>query len=167
MQKKSPVLAAIGAMEKAIEWAITIIVGAMVLNIAVAVFSRYVLNHSFAWGEELGRYLMIWAGFLGAALAMKADEHIGLTSIVQALPKALGRVVRIVARCVVLAFLVIILFTSFQHLKNLSIQRSSAMEVPMAVPYLSVTIGVFFMAIEELLHIVKALLDRPEASQEK
>ncbi|MGB4585899.1 MAG: hypothetical protein WBH66_02490, partial [Rectinemataceae bacterium] len=60
-----------------------------------------------------------------------------------------------------------ILFTSFQHLKNLSIQRSSAMEVPMAVPYLSVTIGVFFMAIEELLHIVKALLNRPEASQEK
>jgi TRAP-type C4-dicarboxylate transport system permease small subunit len=162
MQKNSLVLTAIGVMEKAIEWAITIIVGTMVLNIGIAVFSRYVLNSSFSWGEELGRYLMIWAGFLGAALAMKADEHIGLTSIVDALPKALGRFVRIIARCIVLVFLIIILFTSFKHLKNLSIQRSSAMEIPMAIPYLSVTVGVFLMAIEEILHIVKAFQPRIE-----
>jgi TRAP-type C4-dicarboxylate transport system permease small subunit len=162
MLKNSPLLAIIGIVEKIVEWAITLIVSVMVLNIAVSVFSRYVLNHSFAWGEELGRYLMIWAGFLGAALAMKADEHIGLTSIVDALPKALGRVIRILARCVVLAFLLIILVNSFKHLKSLSIQRSSAMEVPMVVPYFSVTMGVFLMAIEELLHIVKAFLNRPQ-----
>lgn len=164
MQEKiSPLLRIIRLMEKAIEWLITLIVAVMVLNIAVSVFSRYVLNNSFAWGEELGRYLMIWAGFLGASLAMKYDEHIGLTSIVDALPKAVGRVIRIFSRCIVFAFLIIILTTSFKHLSNLSIQRSSAMEVPMVVPYASVTLGVFFMAVEELLHIVKAILHRPDA----
>ncbi len=167
MRKNPPLPAVIRVIEKIIEWVITLIVAVMVLNIAVSVFSRYVLNHSFSWSEELGRYLMIWAGFLGAALAMKADEHIGLTSIVDALPKALGRIVRISARCVVLAFLLIILFNSFKHLKSLNIQRSSAMEVPMAVPYFSVTIGVFLMAIEELLHIVRALFNQPRTNQEK
>jgi TRAP-type C4-dicarboxylate transport system permease small subunit len=167
MRKNSPVPDIIGIIEKMIEWAITLIVGVMVLNIAVSVFSRYVLNHSFSWGEELGRYLMIWAGFLGAALAMKADEHIGLTSIVDALPKALGKIVRILARCIVLAFLLIILFNSFRHLKGLNIQRSSAMEVPMIVPYFSVTIGVFLMAIEEFLHILKALAGGRRAAPEK
>ncbi len=144
-------------MEKAIEWAITLILGVMILNIGVAVFSRYVLNHSFPWAEELGRYLMIWMGYLGASLAMKSDEHIGLTAIVQALPARLQKWMVILTRLVVEVFLVIILVNSFKHLNTLSIQRSSAMEVPMVIPYFSVTAGSFMMAVEELIHIIRGI----------
>lgn len=144
-------------MEKAVEWAITIILGVMVANIAVAVFGRYVLNHSFPWAEELGRYLMIWMGYLGASLAMKSDEHIGLTAVVSAIPVKIRKWVVLATRLIVEVFLVIILVNSFKHLSTLSIQRSSAMEIPMVIPYFSVTTGSFLMALEELIHIIRGM----------
>lgn len=147
----------LSAMEKIVEWAIALMLGVMVVNIAVAVFSRYVLNHSFPWAEELGRYLMIWIGYLGASLAMKSDEHIGLTAIVSALPAKLRKWVVIASRIIVEVFLIVILVNSFKHLDTLSIQRSSAMEIPMVIPYFSVTVGSFLMAVEEFIHIVQGV----------
>ncbi len=155
MGNKTEKIGIVSVMEKAVEWAITFMLGVMVLNVAVAVFSRYVLNHSFPWAEELGRYLMIWTGYLGASLAMKSDEHIGLTVVVSALQSRLRKWVVVASRIIVEVFLIVILINSFKHLSTLSIQRSSAMEIPMAIPYFSVTAGTFLMAVEELIHIVR------------
>lgn len=157
MGKNSERINVLSIMEKTVEWAITFILGVMVINIAVAVFGRYVLNHSFPWAEELGRYLMIWMGYLGASLAMKSDEHIGLTAIISVFPKNVQKWLVIAGRLVVEVFLVLILINSFKHLSTLSIQRSSAMEIPMAIPYFSVTAGSFLMAIEEGIHIFRGI----------
>ncbi|MDP3177492.1 MAG: TRAP transporter small permease [Spirochaetaceae bacterium] len=143
-------------MEKAVEWAVSIIVGLMVVNIALGVFFRYVLSNSLPWTEELGRYLMVWAGFLGATLAMRDNEHVGLTAFSDRLPPRAKKIVETIVRMIVLAFLVTILFTSFRHLESLSIQRSSALELPMVVPYSSVTVGVLLMAIENVACIFRS-----------
>ena len=41
----------------------------------VQVFTRYVLNYSFTWFEELGRYLGVFITFLGAAIGVKSSSH--------------------------------------------------------------------------------------------
>lgn len=137
-------------LERALEAVIVVIVGIMVLNIAAGVFFRYVLRNSLYWTEELGRYLMVWVGYLGAVLAMREDGHVGITSVVNALPPMGKKIVTTIARLIVLGFLVVIMVTSFGHLKTLNIQTSSAMEIPMIYPYLSVTVGTFLMAVETI-----------------
>jgi TRAP-type C4-dicarboxylate transport system permease small subunit len=141
-------------METCIEWILCIIVGIMVVNVATGVFFRYVLQNSLSWTEELGRYLMIWMGYLGAVLAMKEGSHVGITSFIGLFPPVVRRVLEVLANLIVLAFLSIVLVKSFSHLETLSIQRSSAMELPMVFPYLAVTVGVFLMAIETLMVIL-------------
>ncbi len=47
-----------------------------------------------------------------------------------------------------------VVVTSFTHLQTLSIQKSSAMEIPMAIPYLSVTVGAFLMAIVNIIRLL-------------
>ena len=137
-------------MESILEMVIVVIVGIMVANIAAGVFFRYVLQNSLFWTEELGRYLMVWAGYLGAVLAMREDGHVGITAVVSALPPAGRRIANTFAKLIVLAFLLVIVVMSFTHLKTLTIQRSSAMEIPMIIPYLSVTVGTMLMAVETI-----------------
>jgi TRAP-type C4-dicarboxylate transport system permease small subunit len=141
-------------MEKVIGWVATAIIAVMVVNILLGVFSRFVLHLGIPFTEELGRYLMIWAGYLGCALALKEGSHISITAVVELFPPAGRRVIRFLARLIVTVFLAVIVVTSFKHLRSLRIQKSSAMEIPMAVPYLAVTVGAFLMAVVNLIHLL-------------
>lgn len=44
---------------------------AMTLIMGIQVFSRYVLQTSLSWSEELTRYLFIWSGFLSVSYCTK------------------------------------------------------------------------------------------------
>ena len=145
---------AITGMEKVIEWVATMIISVMVVNILLGVFSRFVLHLGIPFTEELGRYLMIWAGYLGCVLALKEDSHISITAVVDLFPPAGRRVIRFIARLVVSVFLAVIVVTSFTHLRSLKIQKSSAMEIPMVIPYLAVTVGAFLMAIVNTIRLL-------------
>ncbi|MCX7026465.1 MAG: TRAP transporter small permease [Spirochaetes bacterium] len=151
MSSTSLMAKALKTMETVVEWAVTVIVAIMVVNISLGVFCRYVLNDALFWTEEMSRYLMIWAGMLGAGLAMKDDGHVGLNFFVDIFPTKAKWVFRFLSRLVVTVFLAILLIKSFDYLRTLSIQKSAAMELPMVIPYLSVTLGAILMSIENLV----------------
>ncbi len=54
-------------------------------------FSRYVLNDSIGWTEEIARYLLIGVTFAGAALAVRKNSHITVEFFYRYLPGAWGR----------------------------------------------------------------------------
>lgn len=54
-------------------------------------FSRYVLNDSIGWTEEIARYLLIGVTFVGAALAVRKNSHIAVEFFYRYLPGAWGR----------------------------------------------------------------------------
>jgi TRAP-type C4-dicarboxylate transport system permease small subunit len=97
---------------------------------------------------------MIWAGYLGCVLALREGSHISITAIVDLFPPAGRRIINFLSRLIVTVFLAVIVVTSFTHLRTLSIQKSSAMEIPMAIPYLAVTVGAFLMAIVNIIHLL-------------
>ncbi|MCA9771515.1 MAG: TRAP transporter small permease [Myxococcales bacterium] len=65
-------------------WFITGAFVTMVALIFTQVILRYVFNTGLHWAEELARYLLIYAGFLGASIATKDRRHI----VIDALPRA-------------------------------------------------------------------------------
>lgn len=142
------------AIEGAIGWVVMAIVSVMVVNILMGVFSRFVFHLGIPFTEELGRYLMIWAGYLGCVLALSEGSHIAIEGVVGLFPPAVKRIINFVSRSIVTAFLAVVVVTSFTHLQTLSIQKSSALEIPMAIPYLAVTVGAFLMAIVNIIRLL-------------
>ena len=55
-------------------------------------FSRYVLNSSFAWTEELAVYCLIPVVFIGAAMCVRRSRHIQVNILYRYLPAPAGRV---------------------------------------------------------------------------
>ncbi len=54
-------------------------------------FSRYVLNDSFAWTEELAVYCLMPVVFIGAAMCVRRVRHIQVNLLYRYLPTTAGR----------------------------------------------------------------------------
>jgi hypothetical protein len=65
-----------------------LMVGCVILQF----FTRYVLNNSFAWTEEIAIYALIVVVFLGASLCVRASRHIQVDFIYRYLSQRAGRV---------------------------------------------------------------------------
>ncbi|MEJ2040626.1 MAG: TRAP transporter small permease subunit, partial [Desulfosarcinaceae bacterium] len=57
------------------------------LSVLVQVTSRYLLNRSFDWGEELPIFLFFWVSFLAAAIAYRDNSHLSVDFVVAKFPK--------------------------------------------------------------------------------
>jgi TRAP-type C4-dicarboxylate transport system permease small subunit len=81
--------------------------GALVLMtvfVAWQVFGRYVLNQSPSWTEPASVMLMSWLIFLGAAVGVRTNTHLGFDVLLYVLPRGGKRVLRMISDLVVLAF---------------------------------------------------------------
>jgi TRAP-type C4-dicarboxylate transport system permease small subunit len=143
----------LSGIEKAIVVLCYVLVSLMVINTSVGVFCRFILNNALSWTDELGRYMMIWVGFFGCYLAARDNSHVGIQMFVALFKPGAQKVMNTCARLVVIAFLVIILAKSGEQLGLLGIQKSSALEIPMAIPYSAVTFGIFMMLIENVAQL--------------
>lgn len=99
-----------GRVFRALELLLAALLLAMVVMVFANVVLRYVFNSGITASEELSRYCFVWLTFLGAVVAMRDDAHLGMSNMVELLPRT-GRVVcaalsqmLIVACCVLLVW---------------------------------------------------------------
>ena len=52
--------------------------------------TRYVMNDSAAWTEEIARYLLIAVVFIGAAIGVAKNNHIQVDFFYRHMPAAMG-----------------------------------------------------------------------------
>ena len=72
----------------ALKAAIAVCLATMVVLVFSNVVLRYVFNSGIATSEELSRWLLVWLTFLGAIVALRQHAHLGVDSLVRALPPA-------------------------------------------------------------------------------
>ncbi|CAB3628998.1 MULTISPECIES: TRAP transporter small permease [Achromobacter] len=73
------------------DWICLGIFWTMALLVFLQFFSRYVLNDSYAWTEELAVYCLIGVVFIGSAMCVRACRHIQVDFLYRYLPRPVGR----------------------------------------------------------------------------
>jgi TRAP-type C4-dicarboxylate transport system permease small subunit len=103
-----PRLRRIGRVLNALSMASLYIAGVflvlMTLFVGWQVFTRYVLNWSNAWTEPAAIMLMSWFIFLGSAVGIRENYHLGFDVLLYVLPKSGKKYLRTISDLVVLAF---------------------------------------------------------------
>ncbi len=119
----------------------------VVLNLVVGlqVFSRYVLNHSLYWSEELARYLFIWLVFLSAAIVLRMDRHIQVTAFVDLLPLRLRQAIYFLGDLLMLGFAGVVLVEGIRLASMVWTVWTAAMEIPWSLVYLGIILGMAAM----------------------
>lgn len=137
------------------EMVLCVIGASMALLISVQVFSRYALNHSIFWSEEIGRICLVWISFLGASAVYKKHGHVGIDFFVVRLPLRWRRISQLLVVLVSFFFFVLLVYHGFAFAWFVSSQKTAALGLPVFLPYLVIPVsGLLF-----LLHGSSHLLD--------
>lgn len=127
-------------------WVVAYLTLQMALVVLLGVFTRYVMNDSLAWVEELARYTMIWLAWLGGGLALRRGAHIAVEFMIDAMPPRARAVVVFLGRVAIFCFLGILLWYGIDLTSRVSMQSTIALGVSMQVPYASIPVGALLMA---------------------
>jgi C4-dicarboxylate transporter DctQ subunit len=77
-------------------WLLVLMLGLMVVLAFLQVLLRNVFGTSLGWGDVLVRQLVMWAGFIGAAVAASEERHISIDALTKFLAKRWAHVVRMI-----------------------------------------------------------------------
>lgn len=108
-------------------------------------FTRYVLNDSMAWTEEIARYLLIWVTFIGSAITIRRGTNIVVEVVQQFLPEMPARILRFGVDVVTVGFVGLLCWFAFLVMQRMQIQTMMVIEVPMSVVYGGVVLGCVLM----------------------
>jgi C4-dicarboxylate transporter DctQ subunit len=127
----------------------------LVIVVLLAVFFRYVLGDSLPWSEEVGRYLSVWVGFLGASVALRKRIHIGVDYFIDRLSKRGRRLLKLISEFTILVLLSVISYYGIELVIFQIPQKSPALLISMFWPYLSVPVGTLLMIIQCISLIIE------------
>jgi|tagenome__1003787_1003787.scaffolds.fasta_scaffold19656403_2 TRAP-type C4-dicarboxylate transport system permease small subunit len=141
------------------DWIAFAIFWALAIIVFLQVFTRYVLNSSFAWTEEIARYLLISVTFIGGGIAVRKNSHIHVELLYLLLPKAAGRVLATLVDVLRIGFLIFLLWSGIRIYAVMQTQYMTVVEVPMSVLYGVVLAGIAIMLVRSLILAVRHLRD--------
>ena len=137
-----------GILQRCTEVVVMVLMALLVVVVVMSVVFRYVLLSPLTWSEEVGRYVMIWLGFLAASIAVRDGLHVGVDFVVQWSPPALAVWLRRLARAALAGFLLIVTGYGFVLVGDLWEQWSPVLNVRMTWPYLAIPVGSLLMLVQ-------------------
>jgi TRAP-type C4-dicarboxylate transport system permease small subunit len=105
------------------------------LTVLYQFFTRYALNDSAAWTEEIARYLLICTVFVGAAAAVRSEDHIRVDLIYRYLPPSAGAMLALVVDALSVLFYSALALLSVQMMQKLGDYRMTVLDLPMNVVF--------------------------------
>jgi C4-dicarboxylate transporter DctQ subunit len=132
------------------KYAVILMVPIMTGIIFVQVVLRYVFSSPFSWAEELARYLLIWITCLGSACAIRDGMHISISYLRSKLKKSARTLVSAAIYVMTMGFFVYCIKEGTLFSLAQWSQRSTAMQIPMTLPYMAIPLGFAIMLLVAL-----------------
>jgi TRAP-type transport system small permease protein len=135
-------------------------------------FTRYALNNSASWTEEIARYLLIGVVFVGAAIGVAKNNHIQVDLLYRYLGPGVSRALAVAVDAVRIAFFVSMSYFTLQMMQKMGSYQMTIIDLPMNIVYSVVLLGFIAMAVRSLwvarVHWQRGytVLERPESTME-
>jgi TRAP-type C4-dicarboxylate transport system permease small subunit len=150
-----------------------LLVGCLLTMIAM-VFGNVVLRYGFDSGlvlsEELSRFAFVWMTFVGAILAAREGLHVGVDTVLVALPDWAQRLCLVVAESLVIACCLVFVWGTWRQHEINATTYAAVSGLPLiwifGVGYVTGT-GIAYISLMRIVHILRGLpLERETAPEE-
>jgi TRAP-type C4-dicarboxylate transport system permease small subunit len=134
-------------------------------------FTRYALNDSAAWTEEIARYLLICTVFVGAAIGVRKNNHVQVDFFYRILPRPLMRLASTLVDLARVAFLGYATWLTALLMSRIGGQRMSIVDWPIGLVYGVVLLGFALMTMRAVQVAIAnfrrgaSVLERPDLAE--
>jgi TRAP-type C4-dicarboxylate transport system permease small subunit len=145
----------------------------LALNVFYQFFTRYALNDSASWTEEIARYLLICTVFIAVSAAVRHDRHIHVDLLYRLVPAPVGRVLSTLVDVVKVVFFAYAAVLTLQMMDKMSNYKMTIIDLPMNLVYGVCMAGFAFSAVRSVQVGIEnwrrgySLLERPEIAIEE
>jgi tripartite ATP-independent transporter DctM subunit len=131
------------------------IVVAETIILFAGVVSRYVFNSPIIWTDELANFLFLWLSMIGTVVALRRNEHMRLTTLVNWVRPGLGKWFNSVAALVVIAFVVEILLPAYEYTRDQQFTELTTLGISEGWRAAAILIGMSLAAVIAILRLVE------------
>jgi TRAP-type C4-dicarboxylate transport system permease small subunit len=133
-------------LDGGVEWLCILLLAVITIDLLLGVYSRYVLERTFVWYDEVARASFMWLVFLGAAAAVRRGAHFGLHMFVELLPPHLKRAALLLTPLTVIVFSAALVWLGWDLMKHGDTQTTAVMAMPVSWIYAAMPVGGALMA---------------------
>lgn len=153
-------------------WVALALFWALGLTVFYQFFTRYVLNNSASWTEEIARYLLIGTVFVGATIGVAKNNHIQVDFFYRFMPRPLSRAMGLLVDVMRIVFFGLAVLMSWQMMQKLGSYKMTVIDLPMNIVYSVVMLGFAAMCVRSVwvlrVHWQRGycVLERPESTMD-
>ncbi len=127
------------------DWLAFVFFWVLAVTIFYQFFTRYVMNDSASWTEEIARYLLICTVYIGAAIGVRKNNHIQVDFFYRVFPKKMMRVASVFVDVARVLFLGYAVWLTWQLIEKIGSQPMSVVDWPIGLVYGVVMFGFALM----------------------
>jgi TRAP-type C4-dicarboxylate transport system permease small subunit len=151
------------------DWVTLAVFWFMALCVFLQFFTRYVLNDSYAWTEEIATYCLVVIVFLGSAMCVRLSRHIQVDFLFRYLSPGVGRVLSTLIDIIRVAFLGYAIKLVYRFISIVADEPMTTIQYPKGIFYWVVFAGFVLMFVRAIQVAVQnfrrgySILERPSA----
>ncbi|WP_309085630.1 TRAP transporter small permease [Chelativorans sp.] len=154
------------------DWVTLVVFWGMAACVFLQFFTRYVLNNSFAWTEEIAINCLVVVVFLGAVMCTRMMRHIHVDIVYRYLPAPAGRLLALAVSLITIAFFAYMSWLLWRYTAVVHRERMVTIDLPRNIVFYSVFAGFVLMLLRQIQVFVAdirrgySILERPAAFDE-
>ncbi|AYM83049.1 TRAP transporter small permease [Agrobacterium radiobacter] len=134
-------------------------------------FTRYVLNNSYAWTEEIAVNCLIGVVFLGSVMCVRMSRHIQVDVLYHYVPPQVARVMSILVDVLRIVFFAYTSWLMWRYLEIVADEEMVTVALPRNIVFYTVLAAfvlMFFRSVQVFIDNMRrgySVLERPEEFQ--
>ncbi|MDQ0997859.1 TRAP-type C4-dicarboxylate transport system permease small subunit [Phyllobacterium ifriqiyense] len=162
----------INLREYAVEdWLTLVVFWLMTGCVFLQFFTRYVLNDSYAWTEEIAINCLIGVVFLGSVMCVRVSRHIQVDVLYHYLPAPIARILATFVDLVRIGFFVYAVWLMWRYVEIVADEMMVTIDLPRNIVFYGVLLSFVLMLLRSIQVFIAnirrgySVLERPEEFQ--
>lgn len=132
------------------------------------IISRYILNQSLTWSEELLKILLVWFGMMSVSVLAVRREHVSIVVFKEHMPGKFADLLTKITQILTVIVCIVVIYAGMRYVILAGHRPTPALRLPYRYAYSAIPVSFCFITIFELRNLIVDFIGKgPYAAIEK